>query len=254
MCRARILAAVRACLSIGELVHDRPSHIARGSGARLWPLSRAMYPKQFIRFFDGQGTLLGATLRRVKGPTSPRRLWCAIAIPFLVREKLAKSGVEAQTILLEPVTRNTATAVAAAALVAARNDGDANLAILPCDHLIRDTVAFRECLIRASGIAESGKIVLFGSSPSARTLGTAISNGARRSRTEPIRSTRSSRDPARQRQHASPPILPSFGIAASSSPRRERLSRRWSVYHPRYSRRSLRPCRRQRGLRFPAPR
>ncbi len=145
-----------------------PVILSGGNGARLWPLSRAMYPKQFIRFFDGQGTLLGATLRRLghKAGFAAPIIVCNSDHRFLVREELTRGGVEAQAILLEPVARNTTAAVAAAALVAARQNNDALLAILPTDHMIRDTTAFCDALVRAGDIAQRGKIVLFGSPPS----------------------------------------------------------------------------------------
>ncbi len=84
---------------------------------RLWPLPRARYPKQFIRFFDREGrSLLGATLQRVKGEGrfSAPIVVCNNDHRFLVREELARAGTEPQAILLEPVARNTAAAVAAA--------------------------------------------------------------------------------------------------------------------------------------------
>ncbi len=145
-----------------------PVILSGGTGARLWPLSRTMYPKQFIRFFDGQSSLLGATLRRLghKADFAAPIIVCNSDHRFLVREELTAGGVEAKAILLEPVARNTAAAVAAAALVAARQDNDALLAILPTDHLIGDTTAFCDALVRASGVAQRGKIVLFGTPPS----------------------------------------------------------------------------------------
>jgi mannose-1-phosphate guanylyltransferase/mannose-6-phosphate isomerase len=144
-----------------------PVILSGGTGARLWPLSRTMYPKQFIRFFDGQSSLLGATLRRLrhKADFAAPIIVCNSDHRFLVREELRGGGVEAQAILLEPVARNTAAAVAVAALVAARQD-NALLAILPTDHLIRDSAAFCDALVRASDVAQRGKIVLLGTPPS----------------------------------------------------------------------------------------
>lgn len=145
-----------------------PVILSGGSGARLWPLSRTMYPKQFIRFFDGQGNLLGATLRRLSGKAgfSAPIVVCNADHRFLVREELARADVEAQAIILEPVARNTAAAVAAAALVAAKDNADVILALLPTDHLIKDASAFLEYMRQAASIAETGKLVLLGISPS----------------------------------------------------------------------------------------
>jgi mannose-1-phosphate guanylyltransferase/mannose-6-phosphate isomerase len=176
--RARILAGLKRVLVFLNVLGRAsrmiiPVILSGGTGARLWPLSRAMYPKQFIRFFDGQSSLLGATLRRLGHSVdfAAPIVVCNSDHRFLVREELTRGGVEAQAILLEPVARNTAAAVAAAALVAARQDSDALVAILPTDHLIRDTTAFCNALVRASNVAKCGKIVLFGSPPSAPHTG-----------------------------------------------------------------------------------
>jgi mannose-1-phosphate guanylyltransferase/mannose-6-phosphate isomerase len=138
-----------------------PVVLSGGSGARLWPLSRAMYPKQFIQFFDGQSSLLGATLRRVGGKPGFAEpvIVCNNDHRFLVRAELTAAGVRAAAIMLEPVARNTAAAIAAAALTLA---DDAVMAVLPTDHLLRDTGAFLDLLRRGETLAESGSIVLFG--------------------------------------------------------------------------------------------
>src|SRR4029453_1620744 len=94
-----------------------PVILSGGSGTRLWPLSRTMYPKQFIRFFNGKGSLLGATLRRIDdaGFAAPVII-CNNDHRFLVREELARAAIKQETIILEPVARNTAAAVAVAAI------------------------------------------------------------------------------------------------------------------------------------------
>src|SRR6478735_2639630 len=96
-----------------------PVILSGGSGTRLWPLSRSMYPKQFIRFFNGEGrSLLGSTLQRLGGDESFAApiVVCNNDHRFLVREELARAGLEPQAVMLEPIARNTAAAVAAAAL------------------------------------------------------------------------------------------------------------------------------------------
>ena len=83
-----------------------PVILSGGSGTRLWPLSRAMYPKQFIRFFNGEGcSLLGGTLERLNGDRtfSAPIVVCNNDHRFLVREELARAKLEAQAIMLEPV-------------------------------------------------------------------------------------------------------------------------------------------------------
>ena len=104
-----------------------PVILSGGSGTRLWPLSRAMYPKQFIRSFNDQGSsFLAATLQRLPATTaSPGPIVvCNNDHRFLVKEEAERAGVTPQAIVLEPVARNTAPAAAVAALlVAARGPG-----------------------------------------------------------------------------------------------------------------------------------
>ena len=102
-----------------------PVILSGGSGTRLWPLSRAMYPKQFIRFFNGEGrSLLGTKLERggFDQKFSPPIVVCNNDHRFLVREELARAKLKPPAIMLEPVARNTAAAVAVAALFAERWD------------------------------------------------------------------------------------------------------------------------------------
>jgi len=142
-----------------------PVILSGGSGTRLWPLSRAMYPKQFIRFFNGEGrSLLGATLERLGTDQSFAApiVVCNNDHRFLVREELARVNIEPQAILLEPVARNTAPAVAGAALFAQARDADAVLLVMPSDHVVRDIAGFLEVVLRAAPIAAAGRMVLFG--------------------------------------------------------------------------------------------
>ncbi len=145
-----------------------PVVLSGGSGTRLWPLSRAMYPKQFIRFFNTQqSTFLGETLARLptaEGFNAPIVL-CNNDHRFLVREELERTGVTAHAIVLEPVARNTAPAIAVAALIAVRQSADAVLVVMPSDHVVRDGPAFTAAVKSASQIAASGKLVLFGIAP-----------------------------------------------------------------------------------------
>ncbi len=151
-----------------------PVILSGGSGTRLWPLSRAMYPKQFIRFFNEQGaSLLGATLKRAclgENFAAPI-IMCNNDHRFLVSEEVARSGLEAQAIILEPIARNTAPAIAVAALAALRSDEDAILAVMPSDHIVGDTPRFIESIQRAADIAATGKLVLFGITPSGAHTG-----------------------------------------------------------------------------------
>jgi mannose-1-phosphate guanylyltransferase / mannose-6-phosphate isomerase len=146
-----------------------PVILSGGSGTRLWPLSRAMYPKQFVRFSDQQDkTFLGATLARLRpddGFNAPIIL-CNNDHRFLVREELEQADLAAHAIILEPVARNTAPAIAVAALVALRENPNAILIVMPSDHVVRDEAAFIAHVKQAADVAATGKLVLFGIKPS----------------------------------------------------------------------------------------
>jgi mannose-1-phosphate guanylyltransferase/mannose-6-phosphate isomerase len=146
-----------------------PVILSGGSGTRLWPLSRAMYPKQFIRFFSEKGeSLLGATLKRARfGKNSAAPIiMCNNDHRFLVSQEVTSAGLEAQAIILEPIARNTAPAIAVAALAAMETDKDAVLVVMPSDHVVQDEQRFTESILRAADIAAAGKLVLFGIPPS----------------------------------------------------------------------------------------
>lgn len=143
-----------------------PVIIAGGSGSRLWPLSRQLSPKQFLPFVDSQLTMLQATILRLQGLNchSPR-LICNEQHRFLAAEQLRRISLPPSNILLEPVGRNTAPAVALAALQAIEEAADPFLLILPADHLIQDVEAFQASIRSALPLAEAGKLVTFGIVP-----------------------------------------------------------------------------------------
>jgi len=151
-----------------------PIVLSGGRGTRLWPLSRAMYPKQFNTFFDAQGeSFFAATLQRLKpdaGFEFPIIL-CNNDYRFLVREDLERTGIEPKAIILEPVARNTAAAVAVAALAASAENPDAILAVMPSDHVLRDGARFVDAVKVAATVAASGKLVLFGITPTKPNTG-----------------------------------------------------------------------------------
>jgi mannose-1-phosphate guanylyltransferase/mannose-6-phosphate isomerase len=151
-----------------------PVILSGGSGTRLWPLSRAMYPKQFIRFFSGDGpTFLGATLQRLRpenGFAAPILL-CNNDHRFLVKAELERAGLQDASIYLEPVARNTAAAIAIAALAVASRDANGILAVMPSDHVIRDEARFAEGVRQAAKVAEAGYLALFGIKPAGPETG-----------------------------------------------------------------------------------
>ena len=145
-----------------------PVILSGGSGTRLWPLSRQMYPKQFINFFETDGdNFLAETLERVKPSLgfAPPTLLCNNDHRFLVREQVDRKEITPRAIILEPVARNTAAAIAVAALHAVRENPQAILAVMPSDHVIRDGKAFQTAITAAAKVAETGRLVLFGITP-----------------------------------------------------------------------------------------
>lgn len=142
-----------------------PVVLSGGAGKRLWPLSRAKYPKQFLPIDeDRQSSFLQAACVRLgeQDGFMPLTVLCNNDHRFLVAEQLEQAGVEPGRIVLEPVSRNTAPAIAAAALMLGSTDPDAILAIMPSDHLVGDTSAFVGTVQAAAYVAEAGQLVLLG--------------------------------------------------------------------------------------------
>jgi mannose-1-phosphate guanylyltransferase len=142
-----------------------PIILAGGSGTRLWPLSRELFPKQFHALAGGL-TMLQETVKRLGGLDCASPLVvCNEEHRFIAAEQLRQMGEERATILLEPAGRNTAPAVALAALYAVRAGDDPQLLVLAADHLVRQTDRFRESVVKAARLADQGKLVAFGVTP-----------------------------------------------------------------------------------------
>ncbi|MBU0539306.1 MAG: NTP transferase domain-containing protein, partial [Gammaproteobacteria bacterium] len=139
-----------------------PLILSGGSGSRLWPLSRKLYPKQFLPL-TGSTTMFQQTLKRLalEGVGKPIVV-CNEAHRFIVSEQLDAIDCSAQTILLEPFGRNTAPAVAIAAMHLLAEGRDELLLVLPADHVIEDLHIFHTALGVARKAAEQGEMVLFG--------------------------------------------------------------------------------------------
>ena len=149
----------------------QPVLLSGGSGTRLWPLSREAYPKQFLAL-AGDDTMLQATWRRVADLADAAPIVVAgEEHRFLVAEQLRQIGAPTPAILLEPIGRNTAPAIAAAALQALRDGEDPLLLVLPSDHVVRDADAFRAAVRAAMPAAEQGALVTFGIMPDAPETG-----------------------------------------------------------------------------------
>ena len=144
-----------------------PIIMAGGSGSRLWPLSRQLNPKQFLPLAVADLSMLQATIQRLQGlETHTPKLICNEEHRFLAAEQLRQLGMDGANILLEPVGRNTAPAIALAALHAREEANDPTLLVLAADHLIQDVPAFHASVACALPLAADGKLVTFGIVPS----------------------------------------------------------------------------------------
>ena len=143
-----------------------PVILSGGSGSRLWPLSRHNQPKQFLKLI-GDNSLYQETIERVSRlPNVEHTITvCSEDHRFMVGEQLAEIDVKNGDILLEPVARNTAAAIALAALQVASVDANGQLLVLPADHLIEKEQAFAGAVEKAQRLAQSGKLVAFGINP-----------------------------------------------------------------------------------------
>ena len=141
-----------------------PVVLSGGSGTRLWPLSRGLYPKQFLPLVT-EKTMLQETLLRLNGLSdlSGPVVVCNEDHRFIVAEQLREIDITPHRIILEPIGRNTAPAVALAALTA--ESPDDVLLVLAADHVIRDIATFQNVVDSARDYAESGALVTFGIVP-----------------------------------------------------------------------------------------
>ena len=142
-----------------------PVILSGGSGTRLWPLSREDYPKQFLAL-SGGSSMLQQTVQRCQraGLAAPLYV-CAQDHRFLVAEQLREGGLPSDTIVLEPVARNTAAAIAAACLIAAERDPDRILLVLPADHTIERVDLWADAVALGVAAAGAGQLVTFGIEP-----------------------------------------------------------------------------------------
>lgn len=152
------------------MIKIRPVILCGGSGTRLWPLSRAGFPKQFLSFF-GDKTLFQQAACRLTGLSSneivvePLYVVCNEVQRFLAQEQLREIRIEPGALLLEPTGRNTAAALTLAALAATEQDEDPVMIAIPADQTIADDAAFAAALARAVRVAGTGAITILGIEP-----------------------------------------------------------------------------------------
>ncbi|MCQ2600289.1 MAG: mannose-1-phosphate guanylyltransferase/mannose-6-phosphate isomerase [Treponema sp.] len=147
-----------------------PVILSGGAGTRLWPLSWGDHPKQFLPLVT-DNTMIQETLLRLKGlEIASPIVSCGEAHRFLVAEQLNKIGIKPQ-IILEPMAKNTAPAIAAACCAALKQDKDAVVVVLPSDHVIKNKDVFAKAVMTAAINAEKGSLVTFGIVPTFAATG-----------------------------------------------------------------------------------
>lgn len=141
-----------------------PVVMAGGTGSRLWPVSRDNLPKQFVHLQQGKPSLFQQALQRLEGleGVQPPIVLCNESHRFLVAEQLLETGIGNADIILEPLVRNTAPAVALSAFCALEKNPNAILLILAADHLIEDLPVFHDAIRKAVAAARLGSLVTFG--------------------------------------------------------------------------------------------
>ncbi|EPH0092828.1 mannose-1-phosphate guanylyltransferase/mannose-6-phosphate isomerase [Pluralibacter gergoviae] len=148
-----------------------PIIMAGGTGSRLWPMSRELFPKQFLRLY-GDRSMLQETISRLTGlDIHEPMVICNQEHRFLVAEQLRQIGKLSQNIVLEPIGRNTAPAIALAALQATKNGDDLLMLVLAADHIINNHQAFHEAIRVAEKYAQADQLVTFGIIPNVAETG-----------------------------------------------------------------------------------
>lgn len=150
----------------------KPIILAGGSGTRLWPLSRTQRPKQFLKLLDSKYSLFQQTLLRLDGlEVQAPQIICNEEHRFLVNQQVKEIRHENATILLEPIGRNTAPAIAVAALDALTKGEDPLLLVLAADHYISNITSFHEAIEKAVQLAKKNYLVTFGIIPNSPNTG-----------------------------------------------------------------------------------
>jgi mannose-1-phosphate guanylyltransferase/mannose-6-phosphate isomerase len=148
-----------------------PVILSGGTGSRLWPLSRSLFPKQLLAL-AGDHSLIQDTVLRAKGPEMAAPLIvCNTEHRFLIAEQMRQAGIEPLAIMLEPTGRNTAPAAAVAALMLSEKDPEAVMLLLPADHIVRNRTAFLQAVVQAATAARQDYLVTFGIRPDSPQTG-----------------------------------------------------------------------------------
>ncbi|HWY66913.1 MAG TPA: mannose-1-phosphate guanylyltransferase/mannose-6-phosphate isomerase [Rhizomicrobium sp.] len=151
------------------LIH--PVILSGGTGSRLWPLSRSLFPKQLLALAGDRSLIQDTALRTQGAGFAPPLIICNTEHRFLIAEQMREAGIVPQAVVLEPLGRNTAPAAATAALMVAAIDSQALILLMPADHIIRNPTAFLNAVDRAARAAEQDRLVTFGITPDAPETG-----------------------------------------------------------------------------------
>ncbi len=149
-----------------------PVILAGGAGTRLWPLSRELHPKQLLQL-TGRYSMIQSTLDRLEGMVdlAPPVVICNESHRFVIAEQLREIGIRPQTIMLEPVGRNTAPAIAAVALYLGRHSRQDDLLVLPADHHIDQPAAFHRAVAAGRALTARKFLTTFGIVPTSPETG-----------------------------------------------------------------------------------
>ena len=157
-----------------------PIILSGGAGTRLWPLSWGDHPKQFLPLVT-EHTMIQETLLRLKGLDIGRPIIsCGEGHRFMVAQQIGEVSEYPPQILLEPMAKNTAPAIAAACCAAMKQDEDAVVIVLPSDHVIKNGDTYREAVVKAAEQAEKGYMVTFGIVPTFPATGYGYIKGGER--------------------------------------------------------------------------
>ncbi|WP_447893774.1 mannose-1-phosphate guanylyltransferase/mannose-6-phosphate isomerase [Vreelandella sp. GE22] len=150
-----------------------PVILSGGAGSRLWPVSREHYPKQFLNLHRDDASLLQEAALRLGdvADSDEPLIVCNEEHRFLVAEQMQQIGFKNSQILLEPCGRNTAPALALAALAASQSNPEAELLVMPADHVIKDTQAFAQAVEQGLELSQKGRLVTFGITPTTAHTG-----------------------------------------------------------------------------------
>src|SRR5687767_12439576 len=141
-----------------------PVIMAGGSGTRFWPLSRKARPKQFLPLASKK-PLITDTALRLKGLTKPKDVFVVCGPVHAKSAAKLVPGIPAKNVLVEPQARNTAPAIALAAVQVAARDPEGVMVVLPSDHAVGDPAGFRRTLADAAAVAQGGHLVTLGIKP-----------------------------------------------------------------------------------------